>query len=124
MEGLLADEDFRFLSRQPGFDLSLHRKLRRERLLIFQQYLNRLILDFNRLHTVARFLLAHAEEDRSELVSRLIWIKVRFAFAAIQGRASYLLCSLGLRTLPVRTMIVQLEQMSSALAAISAARTV
>jgi len=40
MEGLLADEDFRFLSRQPGFDLSLYRKLRRERLRIFRQYLN------------------------------------------------------------------------------------
>ena len=30
MEELLSDEDFAFLSRQPGFDLSLYRKLRRE----------------------------------------------------------------------------------------------
>ena len=38
MEGLLDDRDFDFLSRQSGFDLSLYRKLRRERLSIFRQY--------------------------------------------------------------------------------------
>ena len=61
MQGLLAREDFAFLSRQPGFDLSLI-KFRRERLRIFRQYLNRLVLDFNRLHTTALIVLAHSAE--------------------------------------------------------------
>jgi hypothetical protein len=74
MEGLLADEDFRFLSRQPGFDFSLYRKLRADRLRIFRQYLNRLIADFNRLHAVARFLVIQGTEDRSETLKQLIWL--------------------------------------------------
>ncbi len=99
MQRLLSEEDFRFLARQPGFDLSLYRKLRRDRLHIFRQYLSRLILDFNRLHVTARFLLANGREDHSDLVSQLIWLKVRFSLAVIQAEASYLLCCVGFRTL-------------------------
>ncbi len=120
MQGLLADEDFRFLLGQPGFDYSLYRKLRRERLHIFHQYLNRIIRDFNRLHAAARVILAHSHEDRSEMVGQLMWLKVRFSAAAIHGELSYLLCWLGFRTLAARAMIVHLEQMSSQLMFITA----
>ena len=120
MEGLLEEEDFRFLSRQPGFDLSLYRKLRRERLHIFKQYLNRLILDFNRLHTAAKILLAHGHEDRSDLVTRLIWLKVKFSGAVLHAEFSYALCHLGFRSLAVQAMILRLEEMSAQLNSISA----
>jgi hypothetical protein len=122
MEGLLADEDFTFLSRQPGFDLSLYRKLRRERLRIFRQYLTRLISDFNRLHLVTRVLIAQSSEDRSDLVSKLIWLKVRFSLALIRAEASYVLCRLGLSSLAVRALIVHLEEMHAQLSAVSAAQ--
>ena len=78
MQHLLSEEDFAFLVAQPGFDFSLYRKLRRERLKIFRQYLNRLVADFNRLHAIARFLLSQSAEDRSDELKRLIWLKVRF----------------------------------------------
>jgi hypothetical protein len=113
MEGLLADEDFRFLSCQPGFDLSLYRKLRRERLHIFRQYLSRLILDFNRLHTAARLLVAHGHEDRSDLVSQLMWLKLRFSVAVVRTQLSYLTCCLGFRSLAVRAVILRLEDMNA-----------
>jgi hypothetical protein len=122
MEGLLADEDFTFLSHQPGFDLSLYRKLRRERLRIFRQYLTRLISDFNRLHLVTRVLIAQSSEDRSDLVSKLIWLKVRFSVALIRAEASYVLCRLGLSSLAVRALIVHLEEMHAQLSAVSAAQ--
>ncbi len=61
MAGLLNDEDFKFLSQQPGFDLSLYKKLRRERLRIFKQYLNRSIADFNRLHRAVRSILPYVK---------------------------------------------------------------
>lgn len=122
MQGLLADEDFQFLLRQPGFDLSLYRKLRRERLTIFRQYLNRLILDFNRLHEAARVLLAHSREDRSDLVAQLVRLKLGFTVSVFQAEFSYLLCRVGVGSLAVRTMIVHLEEMSSQLSAISAAQ--
>lgn len=124
MQRLLSEEDFRFLARQPGFDLSLYRKLRRDRLHIFRQYLSRLILDFNRLHATARFLLANGREDYSDLGSQLIWLKVRFSLAVIQAEASYLLCCVGFRTLAVRAMILRLEEMSSQLSFISATQPV
>ena len=113
MEGLLADEDFRFLSRKPGFDLSLYRKLRRERLYIFRQYLSRLILDFNRLHTAARLLVAHGHEDRSDLLTQLMWLKLRFSVAVVRAQLSYLICCLGFRSLAVRAVILRLEDMNA-----------
>jgi hypothetical protein len=120
MEGLLADEDFTFLSHQPGFDLSLYRKLRRERLRIFRQYLTRLVSDFNRLHLVTRVLIAQSSDDRSELVSKLIWLKVRFSIALIRAEASYVLCRFGLSSLAVRGLILHLEEMHAQLTAVSA----
>ncbi|MFL6352068.1 MAG: hypothetical protein ACJ74Z_09485 [Bryobacteraceae bacterium] len=122
MEGLLADEDFAFLSRQPGFDLSLYRKLRRERLRIFRQYLTRLVSDFNRLHVVTRALIAQSPHDRSEVVGRLIRLKIRFSVALVRAEASYVLCRLGLRSLAVRALIRHLEEMHAQLGAVSAAQ--
>ena len=122
MAGLLSSEDFRFLARQPGFDASLCRKLRRERLHIFRQYLRQLIKDFNRLHTAARFLLAHNDVDRSDLVGRLVWLKIRFSLAVFQAQASYLLCCVGVGTLAVRATIARLEEMSAQLSFIFAAQ--
>ena len=123
MEGLLAEEDFTFLSRQPGFDLYLYRKLRRERLRIFRQYLTRLIGDFNRLHLITRVLIAQSSEDRSDLVSKLVWLKVRFSVSLVRAEASYILCRFGLSSLAVRGLILQLEEMHAQLSAISAAQT-
>lgn len=122
MQGLLADEDFRFLSRQPGFDFSLYRKLRRERLLIFRQYLCRLIVDFNRLHAAARVLVAHGQEDASNVLVSLIWLKVRFSAAVFQAEGSYLLCRLGIGSLAAQSVILRLEEMSAQLSAMSAAQ--
>lgn len=120
MQELLSDEDFRFLSRQPGFDFSLYRKLRRERLHIFRQYLSRLIVDFNRLHAAARVLVAHGEEDRSNLVGRLVWLKVMFSAAVLKAQLSYFCCSLGVGSLAARAAIQRLEQMSAELTSLSA----
>jgi hypothetical protein len=122
MQRLLSEEDFNFLSRQPGFDLSLYRKLRRDRLHIFRQYLNRLIGDFNRLHAVARVLLAGSQEDQSELALRLVWLKLRFSAAVLKTEANYLLCYLGYRSLPARSLISRLEEMNAHVSAIAAAQ--
>ncbi|MBV9612563.1 MAG: hypothetical protein JO091_08825 [Acidobacteriaceae bacterium] len=120
MQGLLADEDFHFLSRQPGFDFSLYRKLRSDRLHIFRHYLHRLIADFNRLHAAARVMVARGREDRSHLVMRLIMLKMQFSFAVLQAHVSYLLCSIGIGSLAAQAAIRRLEQMSTELGSISA----
>ncbi|MGC2660056.1 MAG: hypothetical protein WA324_19020 [Bryobacteraceae bacterium] len=112
MEGLLDDRDFDFLSRQSGFDLSLYRKLRKERLSIFSQYLKRLVLDFNRLYFSARVLIAHMPEDQSKAFEGLLMLKVRFSILVLKTQASYLLCLVGLQTLEVRSLLQNLEEMN------------
>ena len=119
MQGLLAAEDFAFLSAQPGFDLSLHRKLRRERLHIFRQYLNCLVTDFNKLHAVARLVLAESESDNSELVGRLIRLKLTFGVYVLQVELSYLLYMCGLQTIRVQALLRNLELMNLQLIEIS-----
>ena len=113
MQLLLDDEDFAFLSRQPGFDLSLYKKLRRERLRIFRQYLNRIITDYSRLHAAARMLLAETQQDDSEALTRLVALKVAFGMAIFRAEVSYLLCCFGFRTLAVRSLLTRLEKMSA-----------
>lgn len=113
MQSLLADEDFRFLAGQPGFDLSLYRKLKRERLLIFRQYLRRLIIDFNRLYTATRTLISQQPEDHSELAVKLVKIRISFMCSVIRAEFSYALCCMGFRTNVANVMLIRLEEMSS-----------
>jgi hypothetical protein len=97
LEGLLTRQDFASLSRQPGLNVSEYRKLRRERLRTFRQYLIRLVSDFNLLHLRARGVIAVGAEDRSDLVSKLIGLKFRFWMALLRAKATYLLFRFGLK---------------------------
>ncbi len=116
MERLLSREDFAFLSSQPGFDLSLQRKLRKERLKIFRQYLQRMIVDFNKLHCAARFAVSQSTEDHSELLPRLISLKLRFSISVLVAEFRYSLCWLGMNSLSARALLLQLQEMNFELA--------
>lgn len=115
MERLLNGEDFAFLSSQPGFDLSLYRKLRRERLKIFRQYLNRMIVDFNRLHLAARSAISTGSGDHSAMLPALIALKFRFSAAVLMVEFRYSLCLLGLSSLGARTLLLHLQELDSQL---------
>jgi hypothetical protein len=119
MVGLLSDEDFQFLARQPGFDFALRRKLRKERLQIFRGYLRKLVCDFNRLHLAIRLSIARQPRDHSALVTQLIWLKVRFSISLLRVEVSYLLCWMGVRTIHVGSLVSYLEEMSAKFQAIS-----
>jgi hypothetical protein len=123
MEDLLGTEDFHFLVRQPGFDRALYRRLRRDRLRIFRQYLNRLISDFNRLHTYARYLLAQTEEDHSELLIGLIRLRVKFSLTVLRVELRYLACCLGYHPLVTGVLVGRLEEMSEQLKSIAGGRS-
>ena len=118
MQGLLAPEDFQFLRRQPGFDISLFRKLREDRLRIFRQYLNRLIVDFNRLHKLARLVISQSEEDQSALFAKLLVIRMRFWVSILQVEVSYLVCRVTARSVSVSGPLQRLEEMSRQLTAL------
>ncbi len=123
MGDILDVEDFAFLSSQPGFDPALYRKFRRDRLEIFRQYLNRMISDFNRLHLTARLLLAHAPEDQSDVMLRLIRLRVLFTISVLRVEFRYALCRAGLHAVSVTSLITRLEEMSRQVAYISAMET-
>jgi hypothetical protein len=115
MSSLLSDDDFAFLSRQPGFDLSLYKKLRRERLAIFRQYLDRLIIDFNRLHVTARALVASSTHDSSAVATQLIAVQFQFYKAVFRTEVSYRLCRLGLCSVNVQLVLAPLQTLSEQL---------
>jgi hypothetical protein len=112
MRGLLAQDDFEFLSRQPGFDPSLYRKLRRDRLRIFREYMNRLVVDYNRLHTLANFVVSQSTEDQSQLFARLLALRFRFWLSTMQVEFSYLLCRLGGKSVSLGHILQQMEDIS------------
>src|SRR5580658_3699026 len=115
MANLLANDDFSFLVRQPGFELKLYRKLRRERLAIFRQYLDRLVLDFRRLHLTARMLTAQNCEDSTEIAQKLFKLQLHFNLALIRTEFEYSLCRYGLATVHVQRLIEPLRSLSEAL---------
>jgi len=112
MRGLLHEEDFQFLSRQPGFDPSLYRKLRRDRLRIFREYLNRLVVDYNRLHTLASFVVSQSKEDQSTLFAQLLSLRFHFWASTMQIEFNYLLCRLGATSVSIGNILGQIEEIS------------
>jgi hypothetical protein len=121
MEMLLAEEDFNFLLRQPGFESSIGKKLRQDRVRIFRQYLHRLISDFNRLHVYARYLISQSEVDQSAVLSRLVRLRLQFSFTVMRLELSLGLAYFGFQPRLVTRAIAQLDEMSTCLYSLSAA---
>lgn len=111
MERLLAEEDFAFLARQPGFTPRLARRLRAEHRRVFRGYLRSLRRDFNRLYTATKLLLLDSAHDRPDLALTLLKQRLTFelALAAVHGRLA--LQTLGLGTVDVRGLVGALENM-------------
>src|SRR5438034_7659684 len=88
MERLLQEDDFRFLAAQPGFSPQLGRRFRTERRRIFRGYLRNLRKDFSRLSSAFRILIVHSVEDRGDLASSLVRLRVMFSLSmlALEGR--------------------------------------
>lgn len=112
MQGLLAQDDFVFLSRQPGFDPALIQKLRRDRLRIFREYMNRLIVDYNRLHTLAYFVISQCKEDQSALFTDLLSMRFQFWLATVQVEFRYALCYLGANSVSLTDILTQVDSLS------------
>lgn len=113
MEMLLADEDFNFLVSQPGFEASIGKKLRQDRVRIFRQYLHRLISDFNRLDVVTRHLISqNKQSDQSAALARLIRLRIRFSLTVLRLELSLALAYFGFKPKSVGEVIAQLTEMS------------
>jgi hypothetical protein len=118
MERLFAEQDYEFLSSQPGFHPRLYRKLQAERRKVFRQYLRCLRRDFSRLSSAARFLMVHASEDRPDLASSLLKQRAVFTYAMLAIQCRLVLQPVGIRV-DVRPLVQSLDLMRDQLRLLS-----
>jgi hypothetical protein len=113
MERLLLEEDFSFLSSQPGFSARLGRRFRTERRRVFRAYLRSLSMDFGRVSKACQMLVIHAAEDRGDLAKGIIRQRLLFALGifAVEGRL--LLHAAGVGTVDVHGLVDSLEAMQA-----------
>ncbi len=109
MERILAEEDFRFLASQCGYEPRIERKLRAARRRVFRQYLRCLRKDFARLEACVRWLMVHSAVDRPDL-ARLLW-RYKFAFlcAVAAAEARLLLHGFGLQPADAGRLVSALD---------------
>jgi hypothetical protein len=109
MERLLQEEDFRFLSSQPGFSPRLGRRFRTERRRIFRGYLRNLSKDFSRVSLACQMLVVHAADDRGDLAKSLMRLrppcKPRFRCCSHRHKLLLRVCN-SFRIAPDRSLLV------------------
>ncbi len=120
MERLFVEEDYEFLSAQPGFSPALYRRLQAERRRVFRQYLKALGHDFDRLMAAAKMLIVHAAEDRPDLSKLLVRQKLVFTYALATVHCRLVLSELGLGRVDVRPLVRALDGLRMELGSLSA----
>jgi hypothetical protein len=113
MERLLQEEDFLFLSSQPGFSARLGRRFRTERRRVFRAYLRSLSMDFGRVSKACQMLVIHAAEDRGDLAQGIIRQRFLFALGILAVEARLLLHAAGVGTVEVHGLVESLEAMQA-----------
>lgn len=110
MERLLNEQDYVFLASQAGFEPSIARRLRRERVGIFQSYLRGMIRDFHRLLKVARFITVFASHDQSTFEAELWRLRWSFYGGVIAVEMHVALHWLGLGNVDARPLVAALQR--------------
>lgn len=113
MQRLLSDVDKQFLQSRVGGDFRVARRLRRQRIAIFAQYLSEMRRDFSRLSLAMRELVTCAPDDQSELISSLIGMEWRFRRNLAEVYLRLGLYTLGLTKLDVSPLVRGLESFES-----------
>ena len=113
MERLLQEEDFRFLSSQPGFSARLGRRFRTERRRIFRAYLRSLSMDFGRVSKACQMLVIHAAEDRGDLAKGIVRQRLLFALGILAVEGRLMLHAAGVGTVDVSGLVESLETMQA-----------
>ena len=111
MERLLCERDLEFLRSQPGYEPGMEKSLRAARRRVFRMYLRSLAQDFNRLHLALRLAVLYSPQDRADLASVLVKLKLTFFvnLAAVHVRLA--LHSVGIGTVDVRGLVSTLDMM-------------
>ncbi len=111
MVRLVDNRDYGFLASQQGFKPAIARRLRRERVRVFQGYLRGMIRDFHRLFKIAFNFAVYASEDQLPSVKRLWRLRLKFYCSIASVEAQLGLNALGLGAVDARGLLVCFEQL-------------
>ena len=111
MERLLDNRDYTFLAAQAGFEPSIARQLRRERVGIFHSYLAEMIRDFHRLLLAARVISVFASEDQSAFIATLWRVRWSFYAAVAAVEIHVALHWMGVGTVDVQGLLASVQRM-------------
>jgi hypothetical protein len=92
---LLDAADFQFLRAQKGFTPEMEKRLRRQRVQTFREYLRLLEADFDRVSSALRLILAQSAQDRPELAALVLQRRLSFALGLIEVHCRLALFGLG-----------------------------
>ncbi|HTQ58010.1 MAG TPA: hypothetical protein VMI94_26275 [Bryobacteraceae bacterium] len=109
MERLLAEEDYRFLSSQPGINGKALRRLRAERRKIFRGYLTCLRRDFSLVGAALRMMMLYSSHDRGDLAGVLYKQQALFALGMLAVEWRLVLHACGLGSVDVSNLVRAME---------------
>jgi hypothetical protein len=113
LEGLLSDDDLRFLQSQPGFRPEMAKSWNRRRQEIFRAYLTDLKMDFARLHAMAREMAAHGGEESAPMISLLMKQQLAFWRVSTALEIRLTLQSLGIGRVDLRPLLEVMNAMQA-----------
>ena len=111
MERLLNAGDAVFLASQKGFEPSIGRRLRRQRIGIFQSYLGAMIRDFHRLMAIAKFITVYASQDSTDFESALWRLRLSFYGAVAATELRLAMSLIGIGEVDAKSVLGSLERM-------------
>jgi hypothetical protein len=113
MKRLLNNRDYRFLASQPGYEPLIARRLRRQRIGIFQAYLGEMIFDFHRLLNAAQYIMFWSTRDRSAFTVALWRFRLRFYVSVFVVESRVLLHIFGPGRVDAHGLLANLERLHS-----------
>ncbi len=119
MRRLLAEDDFVFLSTQPGYRPEIAANLRTRRIAVYRRYVALLGAEFSRLHKALRLMTLYAERDRAEASRILVEQRILFTYRMMQVQARLLFFRFGVKPLDVSPLVATIDSMRASLQQIS-----
>ena len=111
MERLLDTRDNLFLTSQAGYQPAIGRRLRRQRMAIFQSYLAGMISDFHRLLGVAKVITVYTSRDQTAFESRLSTLRWRFYLSVLAIEWGVVLNVIGIHAVDPRRLLASIERL-------------
>jgi hypothetical protein len=102
---LLESSDLEFLRAQPGYSARMESNLRAQRCQIFRGYLRCLNVDFRRVCTALKLLMAQSQHDRPDLAAALVHHQFMFTSGMLAIYVRLLLYRWGICTVDVSALV-------------------